>query len=105
MPDHVLVPVIAAAMMPPIAMPIECPVLPHTCAANSVVIKRARRGVVRGVVAVLRMSGQCRSPIGLRKRPIPGNQQNHWPDAHGDRRIALDVKRTRGYTCSGFGSW
>ena len=36
-------------------MPIECPVLPHTCAANSVVIKRARRGVVRGVVAGVRI--------------------------------------------------
>ena len=55
MPDHVLEPVMAAPMMPPIAMPIECPVLPHTCAANSVVIKRARRGVVRGVVAGVRI--------------------------------------------------
>jgi hypothetical protein len=37
-------------MMPPIAIPIEWPVLPHTCAANSVVINRPRLDVVRGVV-------------------------------------------------------
>jgi len=38
--------------MPPIAIPIECPVLPHTCAANSVVISFPARLVgVRGVVA------------------------------------------------------
>jgi len=51
MPDHVFVPVIPAAMMPPIAIPIECPVLPHTCAANSVAINRPRLDVVRGIVA------------------------------------------------------
>ena len=51
MPDHVFVPEIPAAMMPPIAIPIECPVLPHTCAANSVVISRPRLGVARGIVA------------------------------------------------------
>jgi len=52
MPDHVFVPVMPAAMMPPIAIPIECPVLPHTCAANSVVISFPARLVgVRGVVA------------------------------------------------------
>jgi hypothetical protein len=37
--------------MPPMAMPIECPVLPHTCAAKSVVMRRARPGVARGIVA------------------------------------------------------
>jgi len=37
--------------MPPIAMPIECPVLPHTCAANKVVIKRPRLGAEGSVVA------------------------------------------------------
>jgi len=36
--------------MPPIAMPIECPVLPHTCAANKVHINRPRLGSVRGAV-------------------------------------------------------
>jgi hypothetical protein len=51
MPDHVFVPVMPAAMMPPIAIPIECPVLPHTCAASRVVINRPRLGVVRGIVA------------------------------------------------------
>jgi hypothetical protein len=53
MPDHVFVPVMAAAMIPPIAIPIECPVLPHTWAANSVVISRPRRDVARGAVAVV----------------------------------------------------
>jgi hypothetical protein len=35
--------VIAAAMMAPTAMLIEKPVLPHTCAANSVAISAPRR--------------------------------------------------------------
>jgi hypothetical protein len=51
MPDHVFVPVMPAAMMPPIAIPIEWPVLPHTCAANKVTINRPRLDVVRGTVA------------------------------------------------------
>ena len=41
-PDHVFVPVMLAARMLPIAMPIECPVLPHTCATNSVAINVPR---------------------------------------------------------------
>jgi len=40
----------AAALMPPTAMPIECPVLPHTCAAKSVASNRPRRGAVAAVV-------------------------------------------------------
>ena len=48
-PTHVWVPVMAAAMMPPTAMPIECPVLPQTCAAKSVASNRPRRGAVAAV--------------------------------------------------------
>jgi hypothetical protein len=48
-PTHVLVPVMAAALMPPTAMPIECPVLPHTCAAKSV----AKPATPRRVAAVV----------------------------------------------------
>jgi hypothetical protein len=36
--------------MPPIAIPIECPVLPHTCAANKVVINRPRLDGARELV-------------------------------------------------------
>src|SRR5215472_9701546 len=45
-PTHVLVPVMAAALIPPTAMTMECPVLPQTCAAKSVPSKRPRRGAV-----------------------------------------------------------
>src|SRR6185436_3121512 len=41
-PTHALVPVMAAARMPPTAMTMECPVLPSTCATNSVAISRPR---------------------------------------------------------------
>jgi len=81
MPDHVLVPVMAAAMMPPIAIPMECPVLPHTCAANSVVISRPRLGEVRGVVACIVMEAvSVAARIGSGKRPIDRNRRNHWLD-------------------------
>src|SRR5512145_3284227 len=43
-PDHALVPVMLAAMMPPTAMPTECPVLPQTWAAKSVASRTPRRG-------------------------------------------------------------
>ena len=42
-PDHVLLPVMAAAMIAPTAMLIENPVLPQTCAAKSVAISTPRR--------------------------------------------------------------
>jgi len=41
-PDQVFVPITLAAMMLPTAMPIECPVLPQTCAAKSAAINRPR---------------------------------------------------------------
>src|SRR5436190_10911921 len=41
-PTHVFVPVMAAARMPPTAMMMEWPVLPSTCATNSVAISRPR---------------------------------------------------------------
>src|SRR5438093_1921792 len=41
-PDHVFVPVMPAAMMLPTAMPIEWPVLPQTCAANSAAMSLPR---------------------------------------------------------------
>jgi hypothetical protein len=50
-PDQVLVPMMPAAMMLPTAMPIECPVLPRTCAANSVVMRRPRLAALRGAAA------------------------------------------------------
>src|SRR6266850_5016658 len=46
-PTHVLVPVMAAARMPPTAMMMEWPVLPSTCATNSVAISAPRRWVTR----------------------------------------------------------
>ena len=53
MPDHVLVPVMAAAMMAPTASDIECPVLPHTCAANRVAMSLRRLAVSVGDAAVV----------------------------------------------------
>jgi hypothetical protein len=45
MPDHVLVPVMVAAMIDPTARDIEWPVLPQTCAANSVAMSFPRLAV------------------------------------------------------------
>src|SRR5882672_11836400 len=64
-PTHVLVPVIAAAMIPPTAMPIEWPVLPSTCAVNKVAISAPRR-CGRSVAMLMRlrthwMSGRART--------------------------------------------
>src|SRR5918996_2945478 len=52
MPDHVLVPVMLAAMMAPTASDIEWPVLPQTCAANSVAMS-LRRLAVSGRAVIL----------------------------------------------------
>jgi hypothetical protein len=53
-PDQVFVPVMLAAMMLPTARMMECPVLPHTWAANSVAISlrrlEARGGAIAAVV-------------------------------------------------------
>src|SRR5262245_39443611 len=53
-PTHALVPVISAAEIPPTAIPIECPVLPSTCAASSAPMRRAgdHAGGIAAVPAV-----------------------------------------------------
>ena len=51
MPDHVFVPVMLAAMIAPTASDMEWPVLPQTCAANSVVMSR-RRCAESGAVVI-----------------------------------------------------
>src|SRR5262245_14703198 len=50
-PDEALLPVIWAARMPPTARLIEWPVLPHTWAANSAPMRRARDQAAVSAVA------------------------------------------------------
>src|SRR5689334_16972126 len=65
-PTHVLVPVMAAAMMPPTAMLMECPVLPSTWATNSVAISELRRAMSLGAHRVSGRAGtaQRRGQVG-----------------------------------------
>src|SRR5262249_31336271 len=59
-PDQVFVPVMAAAMMLPTAIAIECPVLPQTCAANSAAISRPPCEPTQdAVVSVLNRIDDC----------------------------------------------
>src|SRR5437867_1659613 len=67
-----------AAMMLPTAIPIECPVLPHTCAAKSAAISRPRLAATPDAVVSVVTGPKCMGRARCRKRPIRAKRRSDW---------------------------